>query len=84
VLDEPNANLDARGEAALTHALQSLKAAGTTVVLITHRPAGLDVVDRFLVLDEGEVRAFGPKSSVVQILTRRAAPGDVAPLARAR
>jgi len=72
VLDEPNANLDALGEAALLHTLQSLKASGTTVILITHRPAGLDLVDRFLVLDQGEVRAFGPRSSVVQIMNRPA------------
>ncbi len=72
VLDEPNANLDALGEAALLHTLQSLKASGTTVILITHRPAGLDLVDRFLVLDRGEIRAFGPKSSVVQIMSRQA------------
>jgi PrtD family type I secretion system ABC transporter len=74
VLDEPNANLDASGEAALQQALQSLKASRTTVVLITHRPAGLDAVDRFLVLDQGEIRAFGPKSSVVEIMHRQAWP----------
>jgi PrtD family type I secretion system ABC transporter len=72
VLDEPNANLDAPGEAALLHTLRSLKESGTTVILITHRPAGLDLVDRFLVLDRGEIRAFGPKSSVVQVLNRHA------------
>jgi ABC-type protease/lipase transport system fused ATPase/permease subunit len=72
VLDEPNANLDALGEAALLHTLQSLKASATTVILITHRPAGLDLVDRFLVLDRGEVRAFGPKASVVKIMSRQA------------
>jgi ATP-binding cassette, subfamily C, bacterial EexD len=72
VLDEPNANLDALGEGALLHTLRALKASGTTVILITHRPAGLDLVDRFLVLDQGEVRAFGPRSSVVQIMNRPA------------
>jgi PrtD family type I secretion system ABC transporter len=77
VLDEPNANLDSLGEAALLHTLRSLKTAGTTVILITHRPAGLDLVDRFLVLDQGEVRAFGPKSSVVQIMSRHASPRGV-------
>jgi ATP-binding cassette subfamily C protein EexD len=72
VLDEPNANLDAPGETALLYTLQSLKASGTTVILITHRPAGLDLVDRFLVLDRGEIRAFGSKASVVQIMSRQA------------
>jgi ATP-binding cassette subfamily C protein EexD len=85
VLDEPNANLDAPGEAALLHTLRSLKASATTVILITHRPAGLDLVDRFLVLDQGEIRAFGPKSSVVHIMNRQAlSRGEPAHRASAR
>jgi ATP-binding cassette subfamily C protein len=85
VLDEPNANLDAPGEAALLHTLNSLKASGTTVILITHRPAGLDLVDQLLVLDRGEIRAFGPKSSVVQILNRQPLARGTAPhLVKAR
>jgi PrtD family type I secretion system ABC transporter len=83
VLDEPNANLDALGEAALLHTLNALKEAGTTVILITHRPAGLDLVDRVLVLDRGEIRAFGPKTSVVQIMSRQAR-GQAAQLVKAR
>ena len=71
VLDEPNANLDVLGEAALHRALQSLKAARTTVILITHRPSALDAVDHILVLEKGEVRAFGEKSKVLQALTRK-------------
>jgi ATP-binding cassette, subfamily C, bacterial EexD len=71
VLDEPNANLDALGEAALHRALQSLKAARTTVILVTHRPSALDSVDHILVLEKGEVRAFGAKSKVLQALTRK-------------
>jgi PrtD family type I secretion system ABC transporter len=74
VFDEPNANLDSSGEAALRHTLQSLKASGTTVILITHRPSGLELVDQLLVLDQGEIRAFGPKSSVVEIMHRQALP----------
>jgi PrtD family type I secretion system ABC transporter len=68
VLDEPNANLDVLGEAALKHAIRALKALGSTVVLITHRPSGLEVVDHILVLEKGQVRAFGEKSKVLQVL----------------
>jgi PrtD family type I secretion system ABC transporter len=78
VLDEPNANLDVLGEAALQRGLKSLKEAGTTVVLITHRPSGIEVMDRILVLEKGEVRAFGEKSQVLQFLTKKVAPPTAA------
>ena len=68
VLDEPNANLDVQGEAALQRAIKALKGIGATVVLITHRPSGLEAVDHILVLEKGEVRAFGEKSQVLQAL----------------
>jgi PrtD family type I secretion system ABC transporter len=70
VLDEPNANLDVLGEAALHRALKSLKAAKTTVILITHRPSALESVDRILVLEKGQMRVFGEKAKVLKALTR--------------
>jgi PrtD family type I secretion system ABC transporter len=65
ILDEPNANLDVHGEAALHRTLKSLKVSRTTVILITHRPSGIEAMDYILVLDKGEVRAFGEKSKVL-------------------
>jgi ATP-binding cassette, subfamily C, type I secretion system permease/ATPase len=70
ILDEPNANLDLLGEAALQQALASLKASGTTVILITHRPSVLESVDFVLMLDQGQLRGFGPTASVVEFLSR--------------
>jgi ATP-binding cassette subfamily C exporter for protease/lipase len=61
VLDEPNANLDDEGEAALVRAVQGLKAKGKTVVLISHRPGILSVADRLLILHQGAVQASGPR-----------------------
>ena len=65
VLDEPNANLDDVGEAALVRTVQQLKARGCTVFLITHRPGILAVADRLLILEEGRVQADGPRDDVL-------------------
>ncbi|MEH6637037.1 MAG: type I secretion system permease/ATPase [Halioglobus sp.] len=66
VLDEPNSNLDDVGEAALCKALQSLKAEGITVVVISHRSSILSVVDKVLVLKDGTALDFGPVKEVIE------------------
>jgi len=68
VLDEPNANLDDVGEAALVRTVQELKARGCTVFLITHRPGILAVADRLLILQDGMVQADGPRDAVLNAL----------------
>ena len=65
VLDEPNANLDDMGEAALYKAIQELKAKGKTVFLITHRPGAVAVADRVLLLRDGTVQADGPRDAIM-------------------
>ena len=69
VLDEPNSNLDAVGDAALTSAIAQLKAQGCTVVLVTHRSASLAQADKLLVLNEGRTQVFGPSAEVLKALT---------------
>ena len=71
VLDEPNANLDEAGEAALVRAVESLKKAGCTVVLITHRTSIISSVDRILVLRDGQTAAFGPRDEVIASLMQQ-------------
>lgn len=75
VLDEPNANLDEAGEAALLKTVRELKAKGKTVFLISHRPGVVAVADRLLVLRDGMVHADGPRDAVVAAMqaTRQAA-----------
>ncbi|MGQ9658682.1 MAG: type I secretion system permease/ATPase [Thermochromatium sp.] len=70
VLDEPNSNLDDQGESALVKAIAQLKAEGTTVVIITHRPSILGSVDKILVMREGQVEMFGPRDQVLAKFTR--------------
>ena len=65
VLDEPNANLDEAGEAALFSTISQLKAKGRTVFLITHRPAAVTVADRILILRDGQIVADGPRDAVI-------------------
>jgi ATP-binding cassette subfamily C protein EexD len=72
VLDEPNSNLDDQGEAALVQAIAALKAAGRTLVIITHRPAVLSGVDKILALRDGQVHSFGPRDQVLAQFTRPA------------
>lgn len=57
VLDEPNAHLDDAGEVALLATLAQIKARGTTVVLITHRPHVTLNADRVLTLRKGQVHS---------------------------
>jgi PrtD family type I secretion system ABC transporter len=76
VLDEPNSNLDAEGEQALTQAILSARARGRIVVVIAHRPSALAAVDLVLVMAEGKAQAFGPKDEVLaKVLRRSGAPG---------
>ncbi len=65
VLDEPNANLDQEGEAALATTLENLKRAGRTVVVVTHRKNILALADRILMLVDGQVAAYGPRDKVL-------------------
>jgi len=65
VLDEPNASLDSEGEEALHKAIASLKQAGTTVVMIAHRPSVLGLADKLLVLRNGTVDAYGTRADVI-------------------
>ena len=64
VLDEPNANLDAEGEAALTRAIKILREREAIVIVISHRPSALAALDSVLVLHNGGLLAFGQRDEV--------------------
>lgn len=78
VLDEPNSNLDTEGDEALTRAVRSARERGAIVVVVAHRPIGIEAVDMLLVLKDGRMQAFGPKDQVLgQVLQRVAPPSPI-------
>ena len=66
VLDEPNANLDEVGEQALIQAIRHLKDRKATVIVTTHRPRLIGVVDYMLVLNSGRQVGFGPPKDLFE------------------
>lgn len=70
VLDEPNANLDSEGEVALTRAITAIRAAGSIIIVVAHRPNALQALDHVLVMNGGAMVAFGPRDEVLRKTTR--------------
>lgn len=66
VLDEPNANLDTEGDAALTRAIEGICRRGGVAIVIAHRPSALAGVSKVLVLAKGQMQSFGPKQDVAK------------------
>lgn len=70
ILDEPNSNLDANGDEALRRAIVTLREAGSTVVVMAHRPSAIAAVNKVMVLHSGRVVEFGDKQDVLQNATK--------------
>ena len=77
VLDEPNANLDSEGEAALMQTVAGLKADGCTVVMVAHRPSILAQADTVIMLRDGRVELSGSRDEVLRQVTARPATAAV-------
>src|ERR1700712_159620 len=78
VLAEPYSNLDTEGDEALTRAVRAARERGAIVVVVAHRPIGIEAVDMLLVLKDGRMQAFGPKDQVLgQVLQRVAPPAPI-------
>jgi ATP-binding cassette subfamily C protein len=73
VLDEPNSNLDNEGSEAVNNAIRSFKSEGKSILIMAHRPAAIAECDLLLMLDHGQVRAFGPKEKVLQEVVKNRA-----------
>ncbi len=66
ILDEPNSNLDDPGIQALNRAIAAAKAAGKSVLIMSHRPSALAACENVLLLEGGRMRAFGPRDEVLR------------------
>jgi len=66
VLDEPNSNLDAEGESALSAAIQGVRERDGILIVIAHRPSALSTVDHVAMINGGRLSAFGPKDDVLR------------------
>src|SRR4051812_20511917 len=80
VLDEPDSHLDTEGDEALTRAVRRARERGAIVVVVAHRPIGIEAVDQLLVLKDGRMQAFGPKETVLGQVLQRVAPPAPAPI----
>ena len=68
LMDEPTSSMDAQSEVAFLRQLK--EACGhCTLVLVTHRPAVLELVNRVVVVDAGRVAMDGPKPQVLAALS---------------
>ncbi len=70
VLDEPNSNLDAEGDEALTRAILGLRARGAVTVVVAHRPSAIAGVDYILIMAKGRQQQFGPKEEILTRVTQ--------------
>ena len=66
VLDEPNASLDYTGERMLLDAIEQMKLANVTVVIVTHRMGALAATDKIAIMEGGSVVAFGESEEIFE------------------
>lgn len=71
ILDEPNSNLDQDGDAALAKAILKAKEKQSTVIVISHRQSILNVVDKLLVIYDGEAKMYGARDDVLKELNKK-------------
>ena len=70
ILDEPTSNMDTDSELMLQKRLQTVMD-GRTVVLVTHRLSMLRIVERLIVMENGQIKMDGPRDMVLQRLRER-------------
>jgi ATP-binding cassette subfamily C protein len=80
ILDEPNSNLDVEGEMALDNAIRLSLERGASVIVIAHRPSALASLHRIMILNNGQMMAYGPRDEIMKKL-QQPKPQAGAPIA---
>ncbi|MFA7276829.1 MAG: type I secretion system permease/ATPase [Pseudobdellovibrionaceae bacterium] len=70
ILDEPTASMDPTSEMKLREKLKALSQNKTTI-LITHKGAMLELVDKLILMDRGQIVAYGPRDEIIKRLQSR-------------
>jgi ATP-binding cassette subfamily C protein LapB len=73
LLDEPTAAMDEQTEQRSLLALRQAITPGQTVVLVTHKPFLIGLVDRLIILTPGGIFMDGPRDAVLEKLRQNAA-----------
>ena len=71
VLDEPNSNLDQSGEQALMLALSYAKKTGITTFITTHKLPLLNITDKILIMQDGNLVGYGPREEIMAKFTKK-------------
>jgi ATP-binding cassette subfamily C protein LapB len=78
LMDEPTSSMDAQSEMAFLRQLKDA-ASDCTLIMVTHRPAVLELVQRIIVIDAGKVVMDGPKAQVLAVLSGAKPAAQAAP-----
>lgn len=78
LLDEPTASMDGAQENQCLSALSEYTK-GKTLIVVTHKPTVLPLVDRLIVIANGQVVMDGPKQAVMERLAKGSSAPQVAP-----
>lgn len=72
LLDEPTANMDQDQEKRCLDVLTQEAQAGKTIVIVTHKPSLLPLVNRLIVINGNRIMLDGPRDEVLAKFTARA------------
>lgn len=78
LLDEPTASMDRNLELNVTQAIKAALKPEDTLILVTHKPEMLELIDRLIVIANHQIIMDGPKQLVLQKLQTPPSPREQA------